>query len=417
MDGPNIISVFKRLGWSIGDVQSRYIGEGEGGQDQFCGRIATGLSIHTDDFFLLPPHFAVNEDANVKNDVLLTYNEFKTILPNYDDYPKSFKIVIPYLIASLVYHSEFLYGHLKQNHQLFNNVLFRNNLYTRLKPFVKCGYRFCEITNMQATGIPCSFDLKFKINNMIKDTEKRDSNLKRMLNEELPQAITDRLLKRVKVDGAVSITIDDFDKFANNINNVIKTTLLSFNNNSNNSNNSNSIIQQSNCNENLFFTWGNRIHPVPENFIFPRSLPMKPAFDIYYFGCKNPNYAPYCNLKTFDLQKNDRQFLSKMKFVMEYLQEKHLASIIDIKSMSEADAYLKFKAGYEATLDEISAFKNQIGNNMPVIQIEQLRKINELSYCTIYDDIKAMQKAFDAAIEEEDVFIEAEEYEEANYEQ
>ena len=39
--GPTAISIYLRAGWSLGPVQSRYILEGEGG-DQVCGRAASG---------------------------------------------------------------------------------------------------------------------------------------------------------------------------------------------------------------------------------------------------------------------------------------------------------------------------------------------------------------------------------------
>jgi hypothetical protein len=72
MDGPSIISIFQRLGWSIGNVQQRYIGEGEGGNDQYIGRIACGLPPCDDRFATLPPHFlnakqALTEEQYIGN--------------------------------------------------------------------------------------------------------------------------------------------------------------------------------------------------------------------------------------------------------------------------------------------------------------------------------------------------------------
>jgi hypothetical protein len=46
-NGPTAISIYSRAGWSLGPVQSRYILEGEGG-DQVCGRAASGLLLLTD---------------------------------------------------------------------------------------------------------------------------------------------------------------------------------------------------------------------------------------------------------------------------------------------------------------------------------------------------------------------------------
>ena len=43
---PTAIAIYLRARWSLGPVQSRYILEGEGG-DQVCGRAATGLVSQT----------------------------------------------------------------------------------------------------------------------------------------------------------------------------------------------------------------------------------------------------------------------------------------------------------------------------------------------------------------------------------
>lgn len=73
-----------RAGWSLGPVQSRYILEGEGG-DQVCGRAATGLPVIDISFANLPPHF-------IKGDSGLTASEWDDILPGYSTfYPKSFR--------------------------------------------------------------------------------------------------------------------------------------------------------------------------------------------------------------------------------------------------------------------------------------------------------------------------------------
>ena len=54
--GPTAISIYLRAGWSLGNVQNRYILDGGGG-DQLCGRAATGLDINDVSFASLPPHF------------------------------------------------------------------------------------------------------------------------------------------------------------------------------------------------------------------------------------------------------------------------------------------------------------------------------------------------------------------------
>ena len=57
--GPTAISIYLRAGWSLGPVQSRYILEGEGG-DQLCGRAASGLPLTDVSFANLPPYFLLS---------------------------------------------------------------------------------------------------------------------------------------------------------------------------------------------------------------------------------------------------------------------------------------------------------------------------------------------------------------------
>jgi hypothetical protein len=59
--GPSIASVCLRVGWSLGDVQDRYIRYEPAG-DQYLGRVIAGLPLNGADFALLPPHFVQNDD-------------------------------------------------------------------------------------------------------------------------------------------------------------------------------------------------------------------------------------------------------------------------------------------------------------------------------------------------------------------
>jgi len=57
LGGPNVIQVFLRCCWSLGNVQDRYIFLDSGG-DQFVGRSAGGLPLSDSKFATLPPHFS-----------------------------------------------------------------------------------------------------------------------------------------------------------------------------------------------------------------------------------------------------------------------------------------------------------------------------------------------------------------------
>ena len=50
------VQVYLRAGWSLGNVQDRYIFAGPGG-DQIVGRTVSGLPVTDRTFSILPPHF------------------------------------------------------------------------------------------------------------------------------------------------------------------------------------------------------------------------------------------------------------------------------------------------------------------------------------------------------------------------
>lgn len=115
--GPNPVAVSLRMGQSLGTIRDKYIFEGDG-LDQLCGRMVSGLPFNDEKFSVLPPHF--NEEGRS----ILTHEYFTKILGCYSFIPDSFKRVIPYLFASLIYHEEFLRKHLPSNHSVFQSPIF-----------------------------------------------------------------------------------------------------------------------------------------------------------------------------------------------------------------------------------------------------------------------------------------------------
>jgi hypothetical protein len=94
--GPSIVSLSLRRGWSMGEVQDRYL-RYEAAGDQYCGRIVSGLQVHSSKFAVLPPHFLDPIDSKVSLAVfpqLSLHEKLKALLEN--------------SIASVLYHLEWL---------------------------------------------------------------------------------------------------------------------------------------------------------------------------------------------------------------------------------------------------------------------------------------------------------------------
>jgi hypothetical protein len=113
-----ISAVYLRMGWSLGNVQKRYIFGGPG-SDQVLGRTIAALDCTSPRFALLPPHFTQADTLSIQ--------QWEEAVPGFSLYPEQFRIVIPYLVASVVFHIEWLKKTLPSSHPLFLSRFYRNN--------------------------------------------------------------------------------------------------------------------------------------------------------------------------------------------------------------------------------------------------------------------------------------------------
>ena len=144
ISGPSMVQVFLRAGWSLGNVQDRYLFAGAGG-DQLTGRALFGLPFNESAFASLAPHFTADGLAQVP---------WLTVLPIYPRLPETFKRALPYLLASICYHEPWLRVTLPAHHPLFNTHLFASGQVDALKRCIVDGCSRCALTGMVATDIP-----------------------------------------------------------------------------------------------------------------------------------------------------------------------------------------------------------------------------------------------------------------------
>ncbi len=270
--GPSPIAIYLRAGWSLGGVQMRYILNCEGG-DQLCGRAATGLPLIDADFAILPPHFG--------GPVVLA-EEWDEILPGYSTFfPASFKPVLPYLVASLAHHQEYLRRTLPDNHLLRHSRIWLSNKLDSWKGHVLLGNGRNDVSNLTATGIPPHVLLA---NEMVKT--RRDLNdfktivIERF--ERIPEEVKQVMLDNFRIDGIVPLTPSQIHSMFSDMEARFVATITAHN----------EILQQSwsrhstsdvrsgtrtasgdnSANDGLYatFQWGGRFHPVPEDFSFPK---------------------------------------------------------------------------------------------------------------------------------------------------
>jgi len=128
LGGPNVHAVELHADHAIGDVRSRYIFQSPA-QDMFIGRLLAGLPMQDIDFSLKMPEFT---QAPVI--------DWDTILPEHKNLPVNFQPVIPALLASLVYHAQWLRSNLDPNHPLLMSHLFTSGQVESLFPHVSVAH-------------------------------------------------------------------------------------------------------------------------------------------------------------------------------------------------------------------------------------------------------------------------------------
>lgn len=138
----SVISALLRAGYTLGGVLPKYIALAIAG-DQNVSRLLCGLPYNSPDYAALPPRFKV--------DVTEVWGE---LVNDWNEYPKSFQRVIPYLLASVVYHSTWLTDTLPRSHPLFRTRFWSHNMHKKLKDKVLPPTRMrCAETGMEATGV------------------------------------------------------------------------------------------------------------------------------------------------------------------------------------------------------------------------------------------------------------------------
>ena len=360
IDGPNPINVILRGGWSFGDddVLKRYLFAGKGG-DQLVGRSLSGLPINSEDFSLLPPHFP--------NDILnsLSEEDWSIILPDYETYPNCFKSTLPFLLASIVHHNDFLRATLSANGSLFMGGLYTRGYVNRLINLTITGHAYCPITNLKSTGVPSHVMQAQKMRGMqisvLKVSKgvrllKKRSRKDRGIYKEIRSTLR-RVEQRVEDLFGV-----DYQLQRNRINNINNDNVII------NERNLNLIIEnqerlfqelaelrnqrqddrneRANVPENfqvpmpvapvapaenehdenavmdnfLLFHWGGKMHLVPDGFRFPVGNILS-LWNSWYFGDRVSGISPLRQLGGSDVVRRDKTNLCRARRVFDEIED------------------------------------------------------------------------------------------------
>ena len=147
-------------------------------------------------FLTLPPHF--------DNSVVLSHEDWIDIVPGYLDLPNRFRTALPFLLASLVYHTDWLQANLSDNHPLFNSRYWRNTWHMKLKPHVLVGLGKCPVTHLQATGIPPHLVIAGRLQKVEEQLENVVVGMKRHhddIMDNLPHQVVRKIQEECQING------------------------------------------------------------------------------------------------------------------------------------------------------------------------------------------------------------------------
>ena len=319
--GPSMISIFLRAGWSLGSVQQRYIFAGAGA-DQLVGRCASGLPINDNEFATLPPHFINLAD--------LTNEDLRTCVQDYDTYPACFKPAIPFLIASIVFHREWLRVRLPGQHPLFQSRIWTSGMIGKHVSNVVTGIGRNVRSGLVATGVPPHLILAHRMvlleaatEAVIAEVQKKHDELVLLMStwvEELPGKVALSVLERVRVEGErpppplnladlhrelevwTTAILDRIALAAGRSGAGAAPALLD---------GAAVVAQEPQLERMQTWNWGGKLnHSVPMTFTMP-AQPVKIMWDLWYFGnlagVAGEKVGPYHNINSkFDLQNTTR---------------------------------------------------------------------------------------------------------------
>jgi hypothetical protein len=351
--GPSWIQIFLRAGWSIGKVQDRYLQQ-QDGADQFVGRTLCGNNPIDIEFSTLPPHFNQNDTNKLESLWINAYGN------KYNELTTGFKQTLPYLVASIVYHIDFFKKNLNENHPFFQSLLFTRNFIheNKLKEKIETGNFNNTKTNMRATGLPPYMLMAQEIVSL-KDTVGSLQNKLQQSLSQLPTEVTNSILNKCQINGAIPIVASDFkafeDRFEQRIRSQIDEIKQSVSVTAIN-NNLMDVVHPPNEPDFDWHYWkeAKEYHMIPENWTAPTGMYCKEMWFLWNHGNKEKRIAPLRRLKSsiIPVKKNKNNFI-KIQGVMKELIKKSGLEPMDISDKTIAESGEIFDNSYQSLIKDL----------------------------------------------------------------
>jgi len=358
--GPSVDCVKMRAGHSNGKVQDCYAKADKAG-DCFVGRVLTMMSMTNADFALLPPHF--DDDGSIGwNDICQLYSKFD----------EKFKLVMPYLLATLIYHEEKgnLATLLDADHPIFMQNIFRRQYHKTLLPYIHLGVNVNSQTSMRATGLSPHVVTLIRLKEVEKSLELQSSQIENLhkaevnILEGIPKKVADAVDDLVKLgdrDLSQQYMFNRLDSLMDPLVDRMARIESTLDNRS-----AEGIPEEVGTNRNEtwgsnghYHFWNGMFHVVPLNYKVP-SYRSYEHWKLWHFGALSMEIGPHKYIKPrYDLiGKLPRDKLNRVSFCK-------IAKVMNIltqswgdRSVTEANCDDAFAYGYDRLIKQLYGANN-----------------------------------------------------------
>ena len=272
----------------------------------------------------------------------MTTADWQDVYADFESAPHSFKAVIPFLLASLYYHEEYLRENLDINHPIFLCKAWNctNPKVLRLRERIYCCERYCPDTNMIASGIPQMLVLSEKVERLEKRLETVETTIVDVKEEliscinAIPQAVSDLLRQEHQVEDRpvsyadmMQLTRVNEEKHEANyitIKGMLDSIRVDVDTTSSNSHSSSNLTVSSTTvpiaqnTAYVLHQWRGAFHIGWDvDFRVPQDTNITVMWNLYHYGSSNPLYPPYNQLNGKDLMcGNNSTLFSKCRTVI-----------------------------------------------------------------------------------------------------
>ena len=338
---------------------------------------------------------------------------YKEIISGFGSLPRNFLPVLPFLVASLAYHKDFLVQNLPLTHPLLLTRLWESNLLDRMKSRVLAGCGENATSQMIASGVSPSLvlanqldQLTDKVNELITTAAIQKEELLATRKSDfkaLPELVSAHIRETLQISGAISVTQSDvlrivtnaFESYAAAMHQVQRVApvevLVPAENRVNVPHNGGFFESRW-----RFHTWTNDSQQYfPEDFVFPSSMTVSTLWDKWCYS-GNEEQAPYRKLssvhvssggKSIALQRTQKGYLSKAKGVMDELvkilkDSGSIAKASDLFTARYEDSRVHFNVSFMIFVKKVYGVDDEI-------LLDNMR-IGEIKYNTLYENWKRL---------------------------